>query len=179
MQRDSVLLGEIRALYEEADQAAEAFRMSSGWSCPNGCSHCCESSAIETMPIEFVLAADRLLKQEWFLPSIRVFVAEKKTVPSPCPLYVSLGFGRGLCSVYEDRALICRLFGFASNTDENGRVSYHPCEFMRASGPGESREEAPVYRDFSVRLARLKPLLGAKMPIGNAILSAAEYLAKE
>lgn len=167
----------VRRIYREADARTGAFSQASGLRCPTGCGRCCESPYIEASPVECLPLAESLLPRgsEW-LETLRLFERRNKTLPSACPFYVSFGFGQGLCSVYEHRPLVCRLFGFAGRRDRKVRARLAICHYHRENEtPLPATGEAPpLFTDFSVRTASLAPELGQPMPIARAVAIALE-----
>ena len=128
------LAREVREVFARVDQDTEALRASTGLSCPPGCGACCENPHIETTVLEMVPAALELVRRgdaEAMLERDEVrdgrgrcaFFASDPVVP-----------GKGRCTMYDHRAGICRLFGFAAVRTRRGR-ELAVCRVQRASTP--------------------------------------------
>lgn len=137
------LIDRVDAIYRKADEHVARFAERSGWKCPTVCGRCCESPFIEASPLECLPLAHSLLpKAEYWEEALALFLRRNRTLPSPCPFYVTFGFGKGFCSVYEQRPLICRLFGFAAFRDEAGREQFDTCHYHKEKKDGPSADRS-------------------------------------
>lgn len=183
--------GAVEAIYREADAAVARFAEKSGLKCPMGCGRCCESPLIEATPLECLpLALSLLPKSKEWLAILDVHIRTDRKLPSSCPFYVSLGFGKGMCSVYEQRPLICRLFGFAAFVDDTGAEQLDHCHYhleagtqMPSADPDNlGNSKAPLYRNFKRRLKRLAadndPAWTAPLPLAQAVRIALQLVDK-
>lgn len=100
--------------------------------------------------------------------------------PDPC------GAGKGRCSYYEFRPLVCRLFGFASRRNKRGILELTHCKPIKEAFPTLLHSalirmseglDTPVYQDSFMHVASIQPHLGYRtLPINLALKSAMEYL---
>jgi uncharacterized protein len=179
------ILPAVQRTYEELDRSVSRFAEKSGLKCPGGCGRCCESPFIEATPVECLPLAQSLLpKADEWLPLLRTHVKIGRKLPSSCPFYVSFGFGKGFCSVYENRPLICRMYGFAAFIDKSGAEQLDSCHLntelqtqLPAPDPdGSGTHKAPFYRDFKRRLRKLSVEHSEPTGVAEAVLRALEIL---
>ncbi len=165
-------LASLRRLYAridaEQDQSRAAIAAAGGeLACPPGCGSCCEGFIPDVVPIEARCLADWLLRERPDLAERAHSWAEKGAPREPpCPFHES-GREGGCCGVYSARPLICRLFGFASVRDREGRPSYALCRFMPARMSGRSWAGADIENELGARLpdmASYGALVGALVP---------------
>lgn len=170
-------------LYRVADRAVAAYQKISGLVCPGGCVKCCFSEKVEATVLEMIPVAFSLFKSsqaELILKRI-----EKQDSLQQCVLFrpdlsQPDGDGGG-CTQYPDRALICRLFGFAGNTDRTGVPQLARCRDMpvepktkksRQASP-ESTTGMPLFHAFGIALIAIHPDLGTvRKPINEALSEA-------
>jgi Fe-S-cluster containining protein len=175
----------VQLTYEELDRSVSRFAEKSKMKCPGGCGRCCESPFIEATPVECLPLAQSLLpKADEWLPLLRTHVKIGRKLPSSCPFYVSFGFGKGFCSVYDNRPFICRMYGFAAFVDEKGTEQLDSCHLhsdrnsqLPSPDPdGSGQNKAPLYRDYKRRLKKLSAEHSEPTGIAEAVLRALEIL---
>jgi uncharacterized protein len=175
----------VYAAYKEADRSVSAFAAKAALQCPGGCGRCCESPFIEASPLECLpLAATLIPKAEEWLARLELHLRLNRTLPSSCPFYVSFGFGKGFCSVYDQRPLICRLYGFAAYIDDAGNDELDSCHYhtehrthLPSVDPdGTGAAKAPYYRSFQRRLRKLNSELSQPMGLAAAVYQALKLL---
>ena len=106
------LINKIKAInkvYDQLDSHILNFKENSSISCKSNCGICCQKSNIEATVLEFLPAAMSLYqsgKYEQVMNHAEI---------DPCGLCVFYNpfIQEGFCSHYQNRGLICRLFGFA------------------------------------------------------------------
>lgn len=122
--------------YQTVDQHLARLRRRSGLRCVAGCGRCCENVYAETTVLEMLPLAAVLLKRR------RVDLWLKKLAALPdegrCVFYRRdpATPGRGRCSVYPLRPLICRLFGFAAKKSRAG-AQIITCGVIKTTFPAE------------------------------------------
>ena len=104
----------VEKLFHQLEQETTKFTQTTGIGCVSGCGKCCTSPHVEASPLEFLPWAFHLFlngEAEKMLASLN------ENQSATCIIYKALSIsGKGSCSNYKYRGLICRLFGFAANT---------------------------------------------------------------
>lgn len=180
------LLDKIKAVeevFQNLDRDIASFQAWSGLGCKAGCGKCCYKADIEATILEFLPFAQHLyehnLADEW-LEKI------KTTEASLCVILNPLQSGAGLCSEYQYRGLICRLFGFSSRTNKYGKKELVTCqvikteqceEYAGAIEKIEEGSEVPVMNQHYMRLHAIDFDLAREFfPINEAIKRAIEVI---
>lgn len=172
----------VEKLFYQLEQEGAQFAKSSGISCVAGCGMCCTHPEIEASPLEFLPWAFHLFLEGKAEENLHL-LNESKT--STCFIYKSLSIlGQGRCSDYKYRGLICRLFGYAANTDKYGTLRLATCKIIKEGQNDKynSTEEAiskglyvPVFTDYYLQLNQIDFQLGNKiLPINKALKYALE-----
>jgi len=148
-------LAGLEAVYDKIAAAqAECLSTIAGYGrplrCPEGCGSCCESFIPDILPIEADYLADWLLRTDPARAE-RVAAWSRISALPPCPFHEADREG-GHCSVYPARPLICRLFGFSSIRDKQGREAFSLCKEMPARNGGRSWSGAEVRKEFGTQL---------------------------
>lgn len=172
----------VEKVFSNLEREVAAFQNATGMKCLSGCGLCCKKPDIAATVLEFLPLAYQLYKNgkayEWLeeLQSERNNPICKAFRP-----FVSEG-DRGFCGQYEDRGLICRLFGFSAMLDKQGAPQLVTCktiktEFAEAYQNGVKHitegKPVPVMRNFYFQLRAIDAELGQRlMPINQAILEA-------
>lgn len=169
-------------LYGAADQAVAAYQQASGLGCPAGCVQCCYSEKVEATVLEMIPAAFHLFRTGQAEPVLKRLEMQESS--RQCILFrADLSTAApGGCTLYPFRALICRLFGFAGNTDRGGVPQLARCRHMplatvalQGTNP-ESGGTMPLFHSYGLALTAMHPYLGTlRKPINNAL---SEALAK-
>jgi Fe-S-cluster containining protein len=174
-------------LFNELDIEIEQFRSESGLSCKAGCGECCLYPDVHATILEFLPFALRLyLKNRaiGYLESLKREKAER----SYCIIYNPVGADKrgGLCSEYERRGLICRLFGFSASRKKDESMSMITCTIIKQKHRPFFIDEAsslslirnlPVAADYYSKLSNIDQTLGMQTyPINLAIWKAIEYV---
>lgn len=170
------LEAQVMELYGRADGAVEGYRLSSGLDCPQGCVHCCSSEKVEATVLELIPMACHLFRTN--RAELLLKRLENEDSPAACILFRpdlagSLGGG---CSEYPHRALVCRLFGFAGNTDRNGVPRLAFCRIMKPLFPppqGDLLRGLPIFQDYGLAATAMHPSLGGPRLFINLALKEA------
>lgn len=173
---------QILKLYSEVDWAVAAYQQSSVLSCPGGCGNCCISEKVESTVLEMIPAAFHLLRTNQAVVLLKRI--EKQDESHQCILFrpdLSKP-DSGCCSLYLDRPLVCRLFGFAGNRDRKGKAQLARCRYMppsiEATGSDSgcetmAGENLPIFQAYGIAVTSIHPDLGTRrMPINEALYQA-------
>lgn len=176
--RYSRLAAAVLALYRRLDRRTAVFRRATGLGCPRGCGECCLSPDVEAGVLELLPLALHLQKRGRLEPTL----ARLASGARPCVFYSPepLGDFGGRCSVYPLRPLLCRLFGFSTVRDPEGRPQLALCRLVREADPAGARAAAeraasgklaaPVMGEWSLVLYRLEPGLALPtLPLNEAL----------
>lgn len=173
----------VENLFHQLEQESAQFEQSSGISCNSGCGKCCSYPEVEASPLEFLPWAFHLFlngEAETMLDSLN----ENET--TTCAIFKPISIlGQGRCSDYKYRGLICRLFGFAANTDKYGKLRLATCKIIKEGQTDKynSANEAisngqlnvPVFTEYYMQLNQIDFHLGNIMlPINKALKMAIE-----
>jgi hypothetical protein len=153
-------------------------------SCNMGCGKCCSTPNIDASPLEFLPWAFHLFlngKAEETLEELN------NTTQKKCLLYRPLSvleYHKGNCSNYRYRGLICRLFGYAANTDKFGKLRLTTCKIIKeeqqenfnaAEDAINKGQYVPIFTDYYMQLAQIDMRMGIiLLPINEALKMAIE-----
>jgi Fe-S-cluster containining protein len=172
----------VEELFDQLEQESAQFEKTSGLHCVAGCGKCCSYPNVEASPIEFLPWAFHLFLNG---EAENMLALLKENQSPTCMIYKSLSVtGKGQCSNYKYRGLICRLFGFAANTDKYGNLRLATCQIIK-EGQAEkynSTAEAitkglnvPVFTEYYMKLNQIDFQLGNLIvPVNKAIKMAIE-----
>lgn len=172
----------VENLFQQLEQESAQFEKTASIRCVSGCGNCCSYSDIEASPLEFL---------PWAFHLFLIGEAEKtllelaKTQSSTCLIYKPLGvINKGRCKSYKYRGLICRLFGFAANTDKYGNLRLATCKIIKEGQTDayNSTTEAiskglyvPVFTEYYMQLSQIDFQLGnIILPVNKALKMAIE-----
>lgn len=172
----------VEKLFYQLEQESAQFTKESGLGCVSGCGKCCTHPTIEASPLEFLPWAFHLFLQGEAEDTLETL--NKSNKPT-CFIYKPLSVvDQGRCSDYKYRGLICRLFGFAANTDKYGVLRLATCKIIKEGQAAtyKSTSEAiakglhvPVFTEYYMQLNQIDFYLGNKMvPINTALKLALE-----
>ena len=170
---------EVSLLMQKLDEEIAAFQSWSTLHCLPGCGKCCFKADIEATILEFIPFALYLYQHQkaetWLLKL-------EKTTSTICLILNPMQEGAGLCSEYEYRGLICRLFGYSARTNKHGIHELITCQiikteqaesFVAAEQRIGSGEPVPVMAQFYMRLSSIDFELTREFyPINEAIKKA-------
>lgn len=175
---------EVEALFVELDAAINSFQAATTLHCLPGCGKCCTHNQVDASPLEFLPWAHDLYLQGKAYQTLEALAA---IAGSTCFNYSPVGLleeGKGSCSCYEYRGLICRLFGYAANTDKYGKMRLATCRiikedqalaFQNAETMITNGLTIPVFTHYYMRLSQIDHHLGNKIvDINDALKLAIE-----
>ncbi|MFT6851229.1 MAG: Fe-S-cluster containining protein [Sphingobacteriales bacterium] len=172
----------VESLFEKLEKEGAQFEKASGLGCVSGCGNCCSSPDIEASPLEFLPWAFHLFlngEVEQTLLNLN------ETTTSTCLIYKPLSIiDQGRCTSYKYRGLICRLFGFAANTDKYGKLRLATCKIIKEGQPEKFKAtsdaiskglKVPVFTEYYMQLNQIDYRLGnIIIPINKALKMAIE-----
>jgi hypothetical protein len=174
----------VEALFDRLEIEITAFQSQTQLSCKAGCGKCCSTPSIDASPLEFLPWAFHLFlngKAEETLENLR------KETTKNCFLYRPISVvehSSGSCSNYRYRGLICRLFGYAANTDKFGKLRLATCKIIKeeqeenfnAAEVAINKEKyVPIFTDYYMQLAQIDLRMGViLLPINEALKVAIE-----
>lgn len=172
----------VEELFDQLELESAQFEKASGLHCVAGCGKCCSYPDVEASPIEFLPWAFHLFlngEAEHMLDLL------KENQSPTCMIYKSLSItGKGQCSNYKYRGLICRLFGFAANTDKYGNLRLATCQVIKEGQADKYTTTAeaitkglnvPVFTEYYMKLNQIDFQLGNLiLPVNKALKMALE-----
>jgi len=176
------IVREVEKIYAELDRDAIKFRIQTGLKCPTGCSTCCsfkniKASVLEMMPLAWYLFRNDLHEEVY---------DRLEHASAGCALHRFLDRGDrvGGCLHYDQRPLICRLFGNAGITVKRDNIALYTCQFMKSRDPWlfqdalkriQSGLEVPMAQHYQTRLDVIDFALASEIhPINQSIRKALE-----
>ncbi len=174
-------VAQVETVFAALDAEIAGFQSWSQLHCKFGCGKCCFKPDIEATVLEFLPFASYLYKnnlsEEWL---------EKLSMNDSdlCPILNPTQSGAGLCSEYQYRGLICRLFGYSARTNKYAQRELITCQIIKTEQK-ENFELAekkisldgsiPVMSQYYMQLHSIDFELGAQFyPIKVAIKKAIE-----
>ena len=146
----------VERVFKQLDKATKKFGKQSNLRCLANCNLCCLKKGLEANVLEFLPLAYHLVQNNLHDAALDLLDTE----PEHCINLAknpALGQTAG-CGAYEQRGLICRLFGFSAVQDKNSKLSVYTCthikheypeEFKRASGLINTKGmNIPLVTDF-------------------------------
>ncbi len=175
----------VERLFNQTDSDLQRFREQSRLSCLAGCGVCCTKTDIEATALEFLPFAFHCFREGRAYTMLEQL---REHPTSICHLYrlsVAGLTGKGNCSEYLYRGLICRLFGFSASRNKHGKPVLATCTVIKESQKENYLETVenvrqelirpPIISHYYSRLAQIDPQLGTKLyPINEAIKKAIE-----
>ena len=173
----------VEKVFHELERENMKFVGKTGVSCLEGCSRCCTKPDIFATVLEFLPFAYHAYKDNRLQ---MLYESLLNSTSSGCPLhnpfYLLNGRVTG-CTEYLHRGLICRLFGYSSNTDKAGRLNWITCRELKQAYPevlGKLKNGqliSPLYSKYYLKLHSIDVSLASQyLPIQEAILKAAEIV---
>lgn len=173
----------VQHLFKDLDESISQFQSKSTLHCNFGCGKCCFKPDIEATILEFIPLAMRLhqegIAEKWYEEL-------KNAGTAICKVLNPTQSGAGLCSIYNERGLICRLFGYSARTNKYGEKELVTCRiikteqaeaFERTAKEIASGMHVPVMTDYYHRLQSIDPdLTHGFFPINQAIRKALEVV---
>ncbi|KIQ22678.1 MULTISPECIES: YkgJ family cysteine cluster protein [Flavobacterium] len=175
---------QVEALFDRLEIEITAFKSETHLYCNAGCGKCCSTPNIYASPLEFLPWAFHLFLNG---KAEETLVELKNNEVKNCHLYRSifiLEYQKGSCSNYRYRGLVCRLFGYAANTDKFGKLRMATCKiikeqqtenFTKAEELINKKIYVPIFSDYYMRLAQIDLRMGVILiPINEALKMAIE-----
>jgi len=177
------LTGKVRAVrrvFLKLDREIASFQRDTGLKCLSGCGECCKKPDIEATPLELLPLALNLYDEgraEQFLEEVR----NNSGLCHAFRPYVT-NFG-GMCSIYPDRGLICRLFGFTARRNKEGKPELVTCKLIKADQASNYEDatkriskgkHVPIMSNYYSLLSSIDPSLCQFYPINEAMAHALE-----
>jgi Fe-S-cluster containining protein len=173
----------VKQVFENLDQQIAGFQSATTLHCKWGCGKCCFKPDIEATILEFLPFAFHLHQQgkaeEWLDRC-------NGTDTSICHILNPTQASAGLCSEYEHRGLICRLFGYSARTNKYGKKELVTCQiikteqeaaYSRAATDIEQELPVPVMSQYYMQLHGIDFTLTRDFyPINEAIKRAIEVV---
>ena len=175
---------QVEALFDRLEIEITAFKSETHLYCNAGCGKCCSTPNIDASPLEFLPWAFHLFLNG---KAEETLVELKNNKAKNCHLYRSISileYQKGSCSNYRYRGLVCRLFGYAANTDKFGKLRMATCKiikeqqtenFTKAEELINKKIYVPIFSDYYMRLAQIDFRMGVILiPINEALKMAIE-----
>jgi Fe-S-cluster containining protein len=165
-------------IFNEADRQVEKFRRKSGLGCLSGCHMCCLNPNIQATVMEFLPLAAALVNSSKHEEVLSRIESRKEKV---CVIFNPMS-GPGSCSMYEQRGLICRLFGFTVRTTREQALQLVTCDPIKRNldNPPETSalKAAPQMSAYYMKLFGIDPNLSIRyMHINESIEQAIHHVA--
>ncbi len=176
----------IERVFKQLDRETQKFGKQSNLKCLTNCNLCCLKKGLEANVLEFLPLAYHLVQNNLHDAALDLLDTE----PEHCINLAKnpeLGQTAG-CGAYEQRGLICRLFGFSAVRDKNSKLSVYTCthikheypeEFKRASeGINNKGMNIPLVTDFYYQIYFIDTQMANDYnPINVSIRKAIEHVA--
>lgn len=174
-------------LFDELDAEIDAFQDESGLKCSSGCGECCLYPEIYATILEFLPFAYKMILQKKAFEILEI-LKNKEAGTSYCIIYspFDLISNHGHCSNYENRGLICRLFGFSANFKKDGTPAMITCTIIKSKYPAIFKnhesllaytKHLPIASQYYSKLQSVDLSLSQETyPINIAIRKALEYV---
>lgn len=169
----------VKKILNEASQATDKFCKLSGLKGIQGCHACCLKNDIMASPLEFLPLAYDLCRKGIADKVYDRMGKLKENVPC---FFLSLTNKEGGCTQYENRGLICRLFGFSSNTDKENNPRLITCKKIKDTQTYRNLtaaiiKKSPEFRDFYIQFEAIDFFMaGEQLQINDAIRRAIEIV---
>lgn len=172
----------VEMLFYDLDLEIAQFQKESGLGCVAGCGKCCTHPDIDASPLEFLPWAFHLFLNG---EAENTLTTLNETDKLTCHLYKSISIlGKGRCSEYKYRGLICRLFGFGASRDKYGNLRLATCKIIK-EGQAENYNSAtedisngmqvPIFTEYYMKLNQIDYQMGSKiLPVNKALKMALE-----
>jgi Fe-S-cluster containining protein len=115
-------------VFKKLDEEISSFQSWSGLHCKFGCGKCCFKPDIEATILEFLPFAYYLHLEGKAYDWLEKL---KTTDSSICLILNPTQSGAGLCTEYQHRGLICRLFGYSARTNKYAERELVTCQIIK------------------------------------------------
>lgn len=122
---------EVRKVFEELDLEIKSFLDASKLTCISGCGFCCSNPKVSASVLEFLPLAFDLYAKGKAEKALRIL--EETTENDACIIYKSFSEDGhlGFCSDYQNRGMICRLFGSSARKNKEGQKEIITCKKIK------------------------------------------------
>jgi uncharacterized protein len=173
----------VEAVFNELERASQSFQRESGLRCISGCGKCCFKSDIEATVLEFIPFAFHVFKEGKAMELLEQLKQPQGPFCTFLKAFTEEG-GKGMCTEYQYRGMICRLFGFSARIDKYSQKQLVTCQIIK-SEQAEHYQQAtekikqglpvPVMSQYYTKIQSIDPQLGSDFyPINTAIRKAIE-----
>ena len=174
----------VEKVFQALDQEIKIFQNATGLGCLPGCGKCCFKADIEATPLEFLPFAYHVYKDDKAFEWLEKLTENTSSI---CVILNPFGpAGKGLCSQYNTRGLICRLFGFSARRDKYGKAQLVTClpikteqaqQVEMANNQIAAGGKVPMMNNYYMRLHGIDmELARTHFPINQAMQYALEYV---
>jgi len=172
----------VEMLFYDLDLEIAQFQKETSLGCVAGCGKCCTYPDIDASPLEFLPWAFHLFLNGEAENTLTIL---NETDSLTCQIYKSPTLlGKGHCSDYKYRGLICRLFGFGASRDKYGNLRLATCKIIK-EGQAENYKDAvdaisngmqvPIFTEYYMKLNQIDYQMGSKIvPVNKALKLALE-----
>ena len=145
------IASQIKDLYTLMDKENDKFSKLSGLSCVSTCNGvCCSNKDVAVPPVDLIPLALELIAQNNYLQYLT------ETSDTAC-----FFFKNGKCSVYQNRATLCRLFAYSSVYNKNGQKQLSVCSYIKEKNTisidQDLINQAANIVDWSAKITNLLP----------------------
>lgn len=167
----------LNSIFREADKHVINFQYHANISCISGCNLCCIKPDIDATIIEFLPGAYNLLLSQEYENILDKINSKTDTM---CVFHNPLST-TAYCSHYQNRGLVCRLFGYSAKTTKTGDKSLVTCKLVKqlieVNGINDKLGYAPEMSNYYLKLYGIDPKLAVQyLPINQAIKNALEIV---
>ena len=166
--REEEIIQQMERLYAEIEAKQSVWYEKSGFTCPEGCGHCCRNFEPDLLDSEARYMAAWLLENQ---PDFAEEAAQGR-FPFPenkgCPFWKEEG--KYHCTIYGGRPFICRFFGAYGAKSKSGEEVFKPCKFY----PTEilaSHKPPLAHKQYNAE--ELKLIFGVLPPVSTDIMEKA------
>ncbi len=171
----------VRKIFNEIEKERQKFFEKAPLHCPSDCTACCQGKNIAATALEFFPYAWEMFREGKIEDKYWEFKSQEK---EGCLLLESDSTSsKTFCSQYENRGVICRLFGNSAMIDKNGTKQYSGCKTLKEKITDleqfniDLQKTAPVYSNYYYKLRGIDIQYGALLlPINIAILKSLEVV---
>jgi uncharacterized protein len=119
---------QVEQVFKALDAEIANFQSTSHLHCKFGCGKCCFKPDIEATILEFLPFAYHLHQNN----AMEEWLEKMQVTDSPlCPILNPTQGGAGLCSEYNYRGMICRLFGYSARTNKYAQRELITCQIIK------------------------------------------------
>ncbi len=170
----------VKRVYRQLGIHTSAFREKSKLQCVSSCAICCTKPDIEATILEFLPAAYDSYLDGSYLQVLERIEHCQNNGDNNCVFYQPLN-GNGGCMNYQNRGMICRLFGFSSKLNKSGSREFVSCKYIKVNADPSilqaSLGAAPDISAYYMKLFGIDPKLSIQYyPINEAIRRALEMV---